>query len=489
MKNKNRPTWELSDKTYPATYPADQLDPDEALQAALDATVGYDRYNDVSLVLGTAIDHAGECMKDAISEIAFRARDLGPDTPQVSQSGWRAFWEPGPSGANIDLMLVHETEPGAWHVSVRFTPVMTEAAAAREAEIEARISAAQTGLSRGDMMMARLFPKKDDPLMGELKLLEDDPASYRPAARGDRLSVVYGTALDLGAKGWRGTGPGGKPAHVEEFAHARHFLPLKAYQDVWWNGIQLTLRPVPSYQRHEGMLTHSTGRSGACPEIPLLILSDLIRSSDLAPLVAKRAAEVGSLPWISYGEEKRVPVEEAGHAMVHAAGGMFDETVARRITAFWAGIAAQDVERHLGDWFALAPQLASAGHGTGDGAFSCNDGRDLARAAVTGPLRVLRTETQNGTYRVDMTEAEDGGVARVLAVRESGGRDHAIGRFVMTGDGLRPDFGPENGPEIAHHIRNVRDLNGAIGSLASVACVFEEEQKQNRAGSDGPEPC
>lgn len=31
MKNKKRPTWELSDKTYPATYPANQLDPDEAL--------------------------------------------------------------------------------------------------------------------------------------------------------------------------------------------------------------------------------------------------------------------------------------------------------------------------------------------------------------------------------------------------------------------------------------------------------------------------
>ena len=256
MKDKSRPTWKLGDETHPATYPAVDLDPDQALQAALEATVGYDRYNDVSLVLGAAIDHAAECMKDAISEIAFRARDLGPDTPQVSESGWRAFWEPGPSGTNIDLMLVHETEPGAWHLSVRFNPVMTEAAEAREAEIEARIAEANAGVSPRDLFMARLFPRKDDPLMAELKRLEDDPASYRPAARGDRVSVVYGTALDLGAKGWRGTGPGGKPAHVEEFAHARHFLPLKAYQDTWWNGIQLTLRPNPSYQRHEGMLTH-----------------------------------------------------------------------------------------------------------------------------------------------------------------------------------------------------------------------------------------
>jgi hypothetical protein len=485
MKNKTRPTWNLSDKTHPATFPADQLDPDEAIQAALDATIGYDRYNDVSLVLGTAIDHAAECMKDAIAEIAFRARDLGPDSPQVSESGWRAFWEPGPSATNIDLMLVHETEPGAWHLSVRFDPVMTEAATAREAEIEARFSAANTGMSPREMMMARLFPKKEDPILGKLKLLEEDPASYRPAARGDRLSVVYGTALDLGAKGWRGVGPGGKPAHVEEFAHARHFLPLKAYQDTWWNGIQLTLRPNPSYQRHEGMLTHSNDRGGACPEIPLRILSDLIRASDLAPQVTRRAAEVGSLPWISFGDERRVPVEEAGHAVVHAAGGMFDDTVARRITAFWAGIAAQDVERHLEEWFALAPQMAAAGYGSGGETFSCNDGRDIAQAVDNGPVRSLRTETQNGVYRVDMTEAEDGGVARVLVVRESGGKDLPIGRFIMTDEGLRPDFGPENGPGIAHHIRTVRDLNGAIGSLASVACVFEDE---HGADNETPEP-
>jgi hypothetical protein len=489
MKSKSRPTWTLSDKILPATYPAADLDPDAALQAALDADISYDRYNDVTTVLGAAIDHAAECMRDALAELAFRARDLGPETGLRSETGWSAFWEPGPSGANIDLMLVHATEPGAWHVSVRFAPVMTEEATAREAEIEARISAANTGLSAGALMMARLFPKGDDPLMGELKRLEDDPSNYRSALRGDRISVIYGTALDLGSKGWRGVGPGGKPARVEEFAHARHFLPVKAYAEKWWTGIALSMRPVPSYQRHEGMLTHGSDRSGACPQISLRILSDLIRSVGLTDLVTPRALEVGALPWISFGDERRVLLEDAGHAMVHAAGGMWDRTVDDRLTAFWAGIAARDVERHLAEWFALAPQMAAAGYGSGGETFSCNDGRNIAQTVDNGPDRSLRTETQNGVYRVDMTEAEDGGVARVLALRESGGKDIPIGRFIMTDAGLRPDFGQENGPEIAHHIRNVRDLNGAIGSLASVACVFEEESKENRAGSDDPEPC
>jgi hypothetical protein len=84
-----------------------------------------------------------------------------------------------------------------------------------------------------------------------------------------------------------------------------------------------------------------------------------------------------------------------------------------------------------------------------------------------------------------MTEGEGSGIARVLAVREVGERDRPIGRFIMTDEGLRPDFGPENGPTIEHHIRTVRDLNEAIGSLTSVACVF---QNCYDVSQDGPEP-
>ena len=34
MKAKTRPTWDLSGETHPATFPAADLDPDAALQAA-----------------------------------------------------------------------------------------------------------------------------------------------------------------------------------------------------------------------------------------------------------------------------------------------------------------------------------------------------------------------------------------------------------------------------------------------------------------------
>lgn len=48
MKDKARQTWSLNGKPHPATFPAAALDPDEALQAPLDADAGYDRYNDAA---------------------------------------------------------------------------------------------------------------------------------------------------------------------------------------------------------------------------------------------------------------------------------------------------------------------------------------------------------------------------------------------------------------------------------------------------------
>jgi len=383
MSDQKRPTWDLSGETHPATLPTDQLDADTSLQEAIAAKVGYDRYNDVTTVLGAALDYAAECMSDALAELAFRARDLRPVTAQRSDSGWHAFWEPGPSKATIDLVLAHETAPGGWHVSLRFRPVMTEAANRREAEIEARIEAANPNWTAIDRVLASISPRGGDPNTADLKKLRENPESYRPATPGDKLDRVYGTALDLGASGWRGVGPGGKPRDVEEFAHARQFLPVKAYGESWWNGIQLEMRPVSSYRRHEGMLVPGISRSGACPQIPARILSDLIRSTGLAPLVARQREVTGALPWISHGSDRGVALEEAGHAMVHAAGGFFDPSVDRRLTEFWAGIAAQDVERHLKDWFNLAPELAAAGYGFADREFSCNDGRDLAQAVLT----------------------------------------------------------------------------------------------------------
>jgi hypothetical protein len=45
----------------------------------------------------------------------------------------------------------------------------------------------------------------------------------------------------------------------------------------------------------------------------------------------------------------------------------------------------------------------------------------------------------------------------------------------MTDAGLRAAYGTD----IPYHIRNIRDMNGIMNSLASVACVWRDERPES----------
>jgi hypothetical protein len=485
-----RPTWTLGDEIHPATFPASTLDPHACFRSALDTPRGAYRMNDVTTVMKAALGFAAETMRDAIAEIAFMARDAGPDTAIKGSSGWQGSWLPGPDASRIDMMMVHPDKCGAWHLSVAFKPVMTEAAAAREIELDALIEAEMeaTGASRMDRMMAKMFPKGDGSAnVQAMKRLNDDPASYRKAERGDALESLSGTALDLGAKGWNGVGPGGKPFGVEDFTQAKSFLPIKTYPKTWWSGMALNVRPVSSYQRHEGMLQSGGCESTASPEIPMEILSDLIRSNDLDGLVFARSDEASKKSWICFGGLSSAIMEEAAHAAVAAAGGFFDESVSSHIRDFSAGIAASDVSWQIEEWFEVVPRMIEKGMGDAKSPFDCNDGRDRAHALREDGVRSLQTTTQNGTYRIDMHEGEDGAFVAAEAFRMQGSERKVIGRFVMKEGKLVHDYGAaEDREAIPYTIRNVRDMNGLIGSLSSVACVFNDEHP--KVDEDSPNP-
>ncbi|MCE6958732.1 hypothetical protein LAZ40_06685 [Cereibacter sphaeroides] len=485
-----RPTWDLGGEPRPASFPACQIDLDAAFAAALAEDPGYERMGDVTDVTHAAIGYAAECMRDALAELAFRARDLGPDVALEGSTGWRASWLPGPRKSIIDLMLVHPSEPGAWHVSVRFDPSMTDAAAARLADLERQRNdeLKASGLSDREIFLARIFPKGDQgPTVAAIKALEKDPASWQPAKRGDSLELTAGTALDLGCAGWNGVGPGGNPSGVEDPAKASEFLPVRVYPQTWWPGMELHMRSLSRYDREKGMLSPRSDRSGGAPHIVLELLSDLVRSNGLEPLVAPRAAETAQMPWVCFGDERHLLLQEAGHAAVHAAGGVFDASVTARIRDFSAGIAASDVSRHVNEWRALVPKMIGKGYTGWQSAFECNDGRDIAWAGEAGSCRSLHVETQHGIFRLDMHQSPEGDLAAVTAVRERRDRDHVVGRFVATPGGLRPSYGETAAgePAIAWTIRNVYDMNGIILSLSSVACVFAEEFGCNR---DDEEP-
>lgn len=479
-----RPTWTLDDKELPAAYPARLLDPDEAIERALAGRKSYTRQDDVSLLQHAALTYAGECMADALAELAFRAQEVGPDAPLEGSSGWVAVSMPARSKSSLEMMLVHPVEPGGWHVEMRFRPQMTPEAKERSAEIEK--SMRDAGVSPIDIILASVTGK-DIPFSANMKSLEADPASWIPAGRGAKLTHVMGTAIDLGAKGWNGIGPGGKPRGLEEF-ETRASLEKRGPDQVWWSGLHLKLQPVPSHQIRDGLLTPNNDRGGACPHLPAVILSDLIRTQGLADLVTARAQRVGSMPWICFGSGDAVHLAEAGHAIVHAAGGFFDKTVEARIRDFSAAIAAKDVELHLEEWTSLATSMISRNRKSENTAFYCNDLRDIAHAKSEGGTLSLFNRTQHGHFRLDLISDEAGNLQGVQAFRCTGARDHAVGRFRMEGGALVADYGPENGSEIAYEIRNIRDMNGIINSLSSVACCWEEEMKLKQDEEDGPSP-
>jgi len=479
-----RPTWKLGDEDHPATYPAALLDPDTAIAEAL-AEKGYysGRSDDVTTLQNAALAHAGECMADALVKLAFRALEAGPDVQLENSAGWKACLMPATRQSSIELLLVHPSEPGAWHIDFQFRGEMTPEAEARAKEIDALMEAA--GVDISTRVLASLT-RKPFPHSEELRALEADPASWRSPGRGSRLSEVIGTAIDLGSKDWNGIGPGSKPRDVEGVETLRSFAQIDR-DSGWWKGIQLRLKPVPDCQRNKGELKPQTGRDGACPHVPAALLSDFIRTQGLMPLVAPRAELAGSLPWICFGNARHAALDDAGHAIVHASGGLFDEAVVARIRGFSAQIAACDVEFHLPEWKDLAVSLTSSGITSSDNSFDCNDLRDISHATHEGSVLSNWNRTQHGRFRLDLHLDEDGEVGSVLAVRNSGGADHVVGRFRREADALQPDYGPENGPEVSYTIGNIRDMNGIISSLSSVACCWEEENAR-RKEDDSPSP-
>ena len=74
-----RPTWYVGGEIHPAPFHASLLEFAACFRAALDISSGAYRMNDVTTVINAALCFAAETMRDALAELAFLARDAGPD--------------------------------------------------------------------------------------------------------------------------------------------------------------------------------------------------------------------------------------------------------------------------------------------------------------------------------------------------------------------------------------------------------------------------
>lgn len=477
------------------------LDPKAAFAKALNHEVYYDRGRDVHNIMESALHYATQTMTDAIGQLAFQEKMRVSDTPTRSERGDRLCFIQGPSPQAIDLLLSTEGESGARLITVHFKPVLhAEGEAiltALNAELEAEMD--ELGLEGRSRLLAHIgFGAK---LETNTKIADFKASGkgYRAAELGDAVASIHSSTLNMGKANRILKGPNWalkgffdipKELEVEEtvlYSKALSVsedgtLRVKYHPEGWWPAIDFDITPATRYPEDDG-LSPRTSRSGSRFDAGLVALSHLLRDNGFGPLVAEKNAITGNTKWHTTGVGYFQDLEEAGYAAVCTSGGFFDEAVMTHIERFSADIAAQDVEKNVEEWLRTARGLQEKGFVNAESTFDCNDGRDRAYACGGPDLVYFHSETQHGQYRVSFGVGADDEILTVTAER-SGVRD--VGRFVMTQDGLRPDYGPsQNHVPIAHTIRNVRDMNGIIGSLCSVSCVFAEEYP---AEDESPRP-
>lgn len=450
---------------------AHTLTPAAAFAKALDHEVYYDRGEDVSKVMEAALSYATETMSEAIGTLAFMAREMAV----VSASGHRIQAVPGPSAQAIDLLLTQDGQPGGRLITVHYDPVLHEEGKAAVAAIKAEMEAEMDAL--GVTGHARIFAEMGigKQTLATAQKLKDYKASgtgYRPAEPGDPVRVIRSTSLDMGT-GRVVPAVFGVPREIEaeDAVPVAKALPVKAHPEGWWPGIDFEVR-LAHRAHDDGALMPRPRRTGAGFAGTFAALSEIIRDAGLGDLVAAREAVISHTPWNTSGVGYFQDLEEAGYAAVHASGGFFDAAAGDHIRNFSNDIAARDVAKNIDEWVRTARGLAEKGFCSPDTTFDCNDGRDVAFAEVLTRGVAFYTRTQHGSYALNVEFRADDDVHTVRATR-LGSRD--VGRFVMTPDGLRADYGPT--PEadaIPYTIRNVRDMNGIIASLSSVSCVFAD---------------
>lgn len=455
------------------TYPAGRLDPDASLEAAIGSRRSYSRMDDVSAMTNAAMTLAAEVLFPSIGKLAFMARGRDLREPLVNAAGWQASCLQTRSDTRIDLLIQHPEKPGGYLLNVGFDRCMTEfGKRSYEALLaERQRTMAARGASTTDELMDEILGKTAD-----WKAFMANPMVWRAALEDDRVTSISGTALDMGRQTARTMGGVYPQIDRDDVAKVAPFTALEKHPDGWWRGIAFEIRPQSMSGPDDLPTTASRGRSGLISDLLLMeILGDMARHNGFGDALQLRLDELAGREWMTFGDEHDACVAEAGLSAVHAAGGVIDASVIGRIAQFSVAMAGQDLERHLSELDELGAALLREGHIDHDTSFDCNDLRVQGYAVPIEGGVSLRNRTQNGHFRLDVTED------RVSAWRLTGFPDRHITTFSRERDALTVEI-----PPAGYYARDIRDMNGIIQSFASVACCMAEELA-NKA-SDMPAP-
>lgn len=456
------------------THPAAQIDAQVALDAVLALPLrGYGAHEGFSDVTKAALTYAAHTMAPAIGVLATLAKDHPLQVLQ-GENGWKLFFHAHEDPHWYDLLLVQDGTPGAFLVSVRYSPSFTpsahEAYRALNATIEAAYTAAGQSYLNFVIDSARGNTTAAHAEFEAQKAIKADPLSYEPICASTKVAEVCVVALTIdGTTITADTLAGHHPGLRRDLTQsATATLWPVDHSDAYKPGLCCTMRPslMEDFDHESGFMPHGTD-ARTMPGLPLAGLSAVLRHQGLTHLVQEANARMGQVVWWSSNVGNSVVHEEAGHALICANGGFYDANVHALLCGLCHQRASQNwAEEHAG-MLATARRLLALGYDRPDHRFEANDGRDEAWVSRANSSLVVHNTTQDGTCTVTFGQ-EPSGEASIVVAQADGTE---IGRFTnATTTRCTPSHDP-----LRQAIGPMGALSRTFHSLTSIACCLEED--------------
>jgi hypothetical protein len=471
----DRSTWTLGEMTLPTTYPARDVDLDKAFHRAISVERSCMRMNEVSdLIKQMAAFHI-EAAGDAYTGLAILARGSGI----ASWNDWQAERFDCDIPGATEILLTRKNAPGGLHISIRnepeFTPTCADKVGKLRAAIEKELD--DLGVPKIDRLARGLFrkPEIETPSEALLRRFKDHPGSYREPMPGDKFERLIVTAVNI--KGAPVGIPGENCSKLADFAG-------KDVDKDYFIGEQLSIgRDI--FSRDDTLLNGNNGRISGSTDVVLRILSGLLQENGFAPQIAGECQRISSRLWRAFDDEHGADIMDVANAAVYQSGGLIDDAAAEVVSRYSRAIAARDIEGIADQLMPLARGLVDKGYTSTENKFDANDMRDMAYARILDDGVQIFSETDHGTYRMDISVEEDGDISRLEAFVVTSEQDVPVGRFFHDGSGWCEAYNGRSAgePPIPHNIEMVRDMNNLILSLSSLSCVFQEYFPE-----DSPEP-
>ena len=378
------------------TLPIKDIDLDSSMLGALPLKVEtQDHIEHASAVAFAAVGFAGECMANAMGELALRIDAGGTEQ---NFGGWHIAQKRNISGNAFSMVITRRDTPGAWHLGVQFDAVHSKIGAQRLDEMHAR----RGPESMDDRIRRILNPDPDE------TLFEADPENFRSACSRDHIKTIVGTALKAGFES--GLDNAGPPPRVptEESMALVEFMKDPLRFDGRWPGIALTIKPTRKAQNHHDHTKWKTGCGGGREahcflslEL-LMVVSDIIKDAGLAEAVHNDFNEMMPRKLWSSSVADGLLREEVGIAAIRDSGGVVTQHAQDIIAQFTARLTARMVKTYFEGIEAVCRQLYELGYKSKSNAYVCSESKAKSYSLKDDKGFHLFMDTNSGRFRLDL---------------------------------------------------------------------------------------